>query len=102
MQRNRTVRGPSGLRFRVDVPAAGRVRALGLCDVFAIHVDPSQVPGLVGEIEERQRAATEALRSARGRWESLSEAEREVADALENELSDAAHRIDVLAALRAQ
>jgi hypothetical protein len=102
MQGNGTVEGPSGLRFRVDVPAASRVRGLGLCDVFAIEIESSQIPALVDEIEERQRVADEAFRSARERWDALSEDERRVADVLEEELHDTAHRMDVLAALRAQ
>jgi hypothetical protein len=102
MQRNRTVRGPSGLCFRVDVPEASRVRGLGLCDVFAIEIEWSQIPGLVDEIEERQRVAEQAFRSVRARWDALSEDERRVADVLEEELNDMAHRMDLLAALRAQ
>jgi hypothetical protein len=102
MQHHRTVQGPSGLRFSIDVPPVDGVRGFGVCDLLAVELQSSQVAGLVEEIEERQRVATEAFREATARWDAVPEGERKAGHPSEEDLAHAAYHLDLLSALRSQ
>jgi hypothetical protein len=87
-------------------PPVGSVVGMGLTDVLRVELQPSQVRGLIEEVDELYRPLTETFERARANWEAVSkrsgaDVTRRTAEAAE-ELSAASYSLRVLAAIRAQ
>ena len=88
------------------VPGIGSVRALGLSDALSVELQPSQVQGLIDELDELRRPLTEEFEEARDRWEtagstSLDSGSGSVRTEEEN-MSRAGYALRALGAIRSQ
>lgn len=106
MQTHRSGLPPTAILSPSPVPRVGSVQGLGLTDALRVELRMCQVSDFVEVVEELRGPLVEAYVHARRDWLSLSRGETvappEAVSAAEEELSIAAYKLRVNAAIRAQ